>query len=147
MILHDNFTIRTSHPEMYQELQQNKKLFELQIHIFVSALAIGILNNLKSQESPHRDIIKLWQLKDNLKEYRDMINIISQIICEGKNERDCSHELLAYADGGLEFLWKEYQAQGTLDLPRILEEAKKKWSKRIPELLASLRCTYASKSE
>ena len=137
MILRDNFTIRTSHPEMYQELQQKKKLFKLQIHLFVSALAIGILNNLKSQERPRHDIIKLWQLKSDLKKYRDLINILSQIIC--KDERDCGAELLAHADGGLELLWEEYQAQGTLDLPRIFEETKKKWPHRISELLTILK--------
>lgn len=147
MILRDNFTIRTSHPDMYQELQQKKKLFKLQIHLFVSALAIGILNNLKSQERPHHDIIKLWQLKSDLKKYRDLINILSQIICKDKDERDCGAELLAHADGGLELLWEEYQAQGTLDLPRIFEETKKKWPQRIPKLLVIIKQSTGSEGD
>ncbi|RLI44267.1 hypothetical protein DRO69_07765 [Candidatus Bathyarchaeota archaeon] len=136
MILRDNFMIRTAHPEIYQELQQKKKMFKLQIHLFTAALVIGVLNKAKSQLSPHHDIIRLRQLQGNLKLYRDIINILSQIICRNKDERPCGAELLAYADGGLELIWEEYQSQGTLDLPRIVEEMKKKWSQRVPELLA-----------
>ena len=136
MILHDSFMIRTARPEIYQELQQKKKLFKLQIHLFTSALVIGILNDVRSQQSPHHDIIRFRQLQGNLKQYRDIINLLTQILCKGKDERDCGTEILAYADGGLNLLWQEYQAQGTLDLPRIYEETKKKWQQSIPNLLA-----------
>ena len=139
MILRDNFMIRTAHPEIYQELQQKKKMFKRQIHLFTVALVIGVLNKAKSQLSPHHDIIRLRQLEDNLKPYRDIINILSQLLCRNKDERACGAELLAYADGGLELIWEEYQLQGTLDLPRIVEETKKKWSQRIPELVATFK--------
>ena len=129
---------------MYQELQQKKKVFKLQIHLFTAALAIGILNNVKSQQSPRHDIIRLRQLHGNLKLYRDIIKILTQIICRGKDEKACGTEILAIADGGLELLWKEYQAQGTLDLPRIVDETEKKWPQRIPELLAIFKQSASS---
>jgi hypothetical protein len=139
MVLRDNFMIRTAHPEIYQELQQKKKMFKLQIHLFTAALVIGVLNKAKSQLSPNHDIIRLRQLHGHLKPYRGIIDILSQIICRNKDERACGAELLAYADGGLELLWEEYQSQGTLDLPRIVEETKNKWPQRIPELLIAFK--------
>ena len=130
MVLPDNFMIRTAHREMYKELQQEKKIFKLQIHLFTAALAIGFINNVKSQQQPRHDIVRLNQLHGNLRLYRDTIHILTQIVCKDKDRKDCGAELLSYADGGLELLWNDYQAQGILDLPRIFEETKKIWTTR-----------------
>jgi len=130
-----NFMFRTAYPEIYEELCQKKKLFRLEIHLFASALAIGILNKAQSQKRPSHDMIRLNQLlKEEHQETKDVINILSQMICQGPDKRARGDTVLAYADGGLEILWKDYQAQGILDLPRILEDSKKKWPNRIPEL-------------
>jgi hypothetical protein len=130
-----NFMLRTAYPEIYEELCQKKKLFKLEIHLFTSALTLGLLHNVRSQKKPTHDIVRLNQLvKEEHKEVKDVINILSQIAFTGADKRLRGETVLAHADGGLELLWKDYQAQGVLDLPRILEESKKKWTDRIQEL-------------
>jgi len=130
-----NFMFKTANPEIYEELCQKKKLFRLEIHLFASALAIGILNKTCSQKKPSHDIVRLNQLlKEEHQEVKDVINILSQIAYVGSDKRARGDAILTYADGGLEILWKDYQAQGILDLPRILGDSKKKWPNRIPDL-------------
>lgn len=131
------FMFRTGYPEIYEEFCQKRKLFKLEIHLFASALALGILNNVKSQKKPSHDIIRLSQLSSNgHKEVREVINILSQLAYTGSDKHARGETIIAFSDGGLELLWKDIQMQGILDLPRILDENKKKWSSRIPELLA-----------
>lgn len=134
-----NFMFKTAYPEIYEELCQKRKLFKLEIHLFASALAIGILNNTCCQKKPSHDIVRLNQLlKEEHRAIKDVINVLSQIIYVGPDKRERGNSILAYADGGLEILWKDYQAQGILDLPRILDDSKKKWPNRIPELSHNL---------
>jgi len=132
--LDENFMVRTAYPDVYQELWQKKKLFKNQIHLFTAALAIGVLYNAHSQKKPHQDIVRIGTLSEEHKENIDVINILSQVVYVGPDKRARGAAILSYADGGLEIIWKEYQAQGMLDIPRIVEEAKKKWPDRIPEL-------------
>jgi hypothetical protein len=134
-----NLMFKTAYPEIYEELCQKRKLFRLEIHLFASALAIGILNKMRSQKKPTHDIVRLNQLlKEEHSETKEVINILSQMVYAGPDKHARGDAILAYADGGLEILWKDYQAQGILDLPRILADSKKKWSNRISELSHSL---------
>ena len=137
--LDQNFMFRTAYPEIYEELCQKKKLFKLDIHLFASALAIGILNKEKSQKKPSHDILRLSQLsREEHQEIKEVIHMLSQLAYTKPDKRARGEAVLAYADGGLELLWKDYQTQGILDLPRILDETKKKWPSRISELSSIL---------
>jgi hypothetical protein len=138
--LEEDFMIRTAYPEIYDELCDVKKLFKLKVHLFTTALAIGVLYELRSEKKPKHDIIRLSQLKDregewNMDEQRELIDLLARVCCKGSDKRSLGLQLLSYADGGLEKLNREYQEQGTLDLSRILEEGKKTWPRRIEELL------------
>lgn len=134
-----NFMFRTAYPEIYEELCHKKKLFKLDIHLFAAALAIGLLNKAKSTKKPSRDIIRLSQLsREEHQETKDCINILSQFAYTKPDKRARGEAIIAYSDGGLELLWGDYQTQGILDLPRIIEETKKKWPDRFSEIMASL---------
>jgi len=137
--LESSFMFRTAFPEIYEEICHKRKFFKLDIHLFATALAIGILNNVTSTKKPTRDIIRLTQLfRDEHQEIKEVINILSQFAYTKPDKRARGESIIAYSDGGLELLWKDVQTQGVLDLPRIIEDAKKKWPSRFPEVLALL---------
>ncbi len=139
LALDQNFMFRTAYPEIYEELCQNRKLFKLEIHLFASALAMGVLSDAKSEKKPVHDIIRLSQLsRDEHQEVKDVINIISQLVYVGPDKRARGENIIAYADGGIDLLWQDVKTQGVLDIPRILDETKRKWPKRIIELLNTL---------
>jgi len=140
-VLDEEFMLRTAYPEIYDELCDVKKLFKLRVHLFTFALALGVLHNLRTVKKPKHDIIRLSQLKDregewNMSEQRELIDLLVRAWCKGSDKRDLGSQLLSYADGGLEKLYREYQEQGILDLSRMFEEAKKVWPGRIEELLS-----------
>jgi len=144
MSLYDEIMLRTAHPEIYDELCEEKKLFKIRAHLFVAALSYGISHNVRSQRKPYHDIVRLSQLEKHHPIQVKLIKLLAKIICESQDKQSCGRELLAYADGGLEILWKEYQAQGALDVPRIVEETKNKWAQRVPELLTILKQSAGS---
>ena len=127
--------IKTAHHEIYQELQQKKRLFKHQIHLFTFSLVMGILFNKKSDKTPTHDIIRLRALSSpELGLQRSLIEFLSLACSKIVKTKECETEILKYAEGGLELIWEEYQEQGILDLPRLFEKSKKHWSERIPEL-------------
>lgn len=131
MSLNGSFMIRTANSEIYHELVEKKKYFKRQIELFISALSIGLVNDIKSNKTQNRDIIRLNVLETRMKDYKDLIELVSRIICIKIDQKECGNLILKYADGGLEKIWDEYQIQGLLDLPRFYEETKDKWQKLI----------------
>jgi hypothetical protein len=137
--LDPSFMFRTGYPEIYEELCHKKKMFRLDIHLFASALAIGMINNTTGKKKPSHDIVKLSSLSRNEhQEIKEVVNILSQLAYTKPDKHARGESVIAYSDGGLELLWKEYQTQGILDLPRIIDETKKKWPNRFPQLLSLL---------
>ena len=139
-VLDEKFMIRTAYPEIYDELCEVKKIFKLRIHLFSTSLAIGVLYDRKTTVKPKRDIIRLSQLRDragewNLGEQKELIDILVRICCTHADRYEIGSLMLSYADGGLEKLYQDFQEQGILDLSRLLEEAKLKWTERLEELL------------
>jgi hypothetical protein len=139
LALERNFMVRTGHPEIYEELCGQKKLFKLDIHLFAAALAIGVLNDKASEKTASHDKVRLNQLTgEQHREIKEVISILAQLAYTKPDKRARGEAIIAYADGGLELLWADYQTQGVLDLPRILDEAKKKWTQRSQDLLSNI---------
>lgn len=141
IVLDEQFMLRTAYPEIYDELCDVKKLFKLRVHLFTTALTIGVLYDLRSEKKTKHDIIRLSQLRDregewNMQEQKELIDLFVRVCCKGTDKRELGLQMLSYADGGLKKLYQEYQEQGVLDLSRITEEAKRAWSKRMEELLS-----------
>lgn len=138
MSLDSLFMLRTANADVYAELVTNKKLFTRQAHLFVVGLAIGVAKNRKSIKSPNKDIVRMVILENNLGKYKNVIDLVTEIICFGMDEKECGQILLSYTDGGIEYLWDEYKTQGTLDLPRIYNEIKNEWPDRITAIIHNL---------
>jgi hypothetical protein len=132
----DSFMIRTAHPDIYEELCRDRRIFRLDIHLFATALSIGILRKKRSDLRPNHDIVRLGQLtKSEHEEIKSIIRIARYVVHESVQEQDSRDLIINFADGGLEYLWEEYQTQGILDWPRLIDDSKQKWPNRITEIL------------
>ena len=138
-VLDEHFMLRTAYPEIYDDLCDVKKLFKLRLHLFTTALAIGVLYDLRSEKKTRHDIIRLSQLRDKegMQEQKELIDLLVRVFCIGSDKRELGLQLLSYADGGLKKLYQEYQEQGVLDISRMLDGAKKDWLQRIEELIGA----------
>jgi len=124
--------IYTDQNEIYEKLTEHDKTFNLKRELFLAALVTGVVNNRKSEKRPRKtnilDFIKLPR------ETQELIFLLSEVAGRtGDLEASCD-DILRYADGGLELIWEAYRDQGTLDVTRLVEEAKEKWPKRLEEL-------------
>ena len=124
--------IYTDQNEIYEKLTEENKIFNLKRELFLAALVIGVVNNKKSEKRPRKtnilDFIKLPR------ETQELIYLLSEVAGRtGDLEASCD-DILRYADGGLKLIWEAYRDQGTLDVTRLVEEAKEKWPKRLEEL-------------
>ena len=78
-------------------------------------------------------------LENNLKEYKKVIDVIAEIVCDSDDSKECGKVILSYADGGIEYIWEEYLAQRVLDLPRIYHEITENWVTQGDALIEELK--------
>lgn len=117
-------TIRTARKDVYRELVDEKKAFSRQIDLFLLALAVGFAKDRRSEATPTSDIVKLEALKTDVRRVaRDLIEIVSALIPPEENDTESWRAVLAFADAGLEDIWKEFQTTGLVDIPKMLAEA------------------------
>jgi len=117
---------------IYDEIIKKEKLFPAMYNFFALGLVYGILHNKKSAKPRKNDMLRLDQITDET--IRDVIDICYMILNDGQKERDIINDMLSYADGGVEELYKIYEKNGSFQLPLLIEDSKKIWEKRIKEL-------------
>lgn len=135
--------IYTDQNEIYEELTEEHKTFNLKTELFMAALVIGVVNNRKSKKKPNKtnilDFIKLPP------ENQELIYLLYEVTSNTKDLQASVNNLLRYAEGGLELIWEAYRDQGTLDLTRFIEETKEKWPQRIEEFKIAKQKTAIEK--
>ena len=114
---------------IYEEIVRKKKMFPAMYHFFALGLVYGILHNKKSTKNRNNDIIRIDQI--SLESIRDVIDICYMILNDGRDDRDILNDMLSYADGGIEELYKIYEKNGSFQLPILVEDSKKIWAERI----------------
>jgi len=135
--------IYTDQNEIYEELTENNKTFNLKTELFTAALVIGVVNNRKSQKRPNKtNILDFAKVPTDTQE---LIYLLYEVTSNKKDLSASVSDLLRYADGGLELIWGSYQEQGTVDLTRFIEETKEKWPKRMEELKIAKQKTELDK--
>lgn len=135
--------IYTDQNEIYDELTEENKIFNLKTELFMAALVIGVVNNRKSKKRPKKnyilDFIKLPP------ENQELIYLLYEVTRNTKDLQASCNDLLRFAEGGLELIWDAYRSQGTLDLTRFIEETKEKWPQRMEELKVAKQKTAIEK--
>ena len=115
----------------YEEIVRKKKMFPAMYHFFALGLVYGILHNKKSTKNRNNDIIRIDQI--SLESIRDVIDICYMILNDGRDDRDILNDMLSYADGGIEELYKIYEKNGSFQLPMLIEDSKKIWAEHVKE--------------
>ena len=114
---------------IYDEIVRKKKMFPAMYHFFALGLVYGIIHNKKSTKNRNNDIIRIDQI--TLETIRDVIDICYMILNDGRDDRDILNDMLSYADGGIEELYKIYEKNGSFQLPILVEDSKKLWTEHV----------------
>ena len=56
------------------------------------------------------------------------------ILNDGRDEGEIVKEMLEYADGGIEELYRIFEKNGSFQLPILIEDAKKMWTEKVKKL-------------
>lgn len=117
---------------IYNEIVRKEKLFPNMFHFFALGLVYGILHDKKSTKNKKHDIIRIEQIPDE--NIRDVIDICYMILNDGRDEGEIVKEMLEYADGGIEELYRIFEKNGSFQLPILIEDAKKMWTEKVKKL-------------
>ena len=117
---------------IYHKMVRNEKLFPNMFNFFALGLVYGILHNKKSTKPKKYDVIRIEQIPDE--NIRDVIDICYMILNDGREENEIVKEMLEFADGGVEELYKIFEKNGSFQLPILIEDSKKMWNERVKEL-------------
>ncbi len=131
LTLDDGLTVRTAFPEKYRELVEQRKLFTFMYDLFLLALMVGLLRGSRSEARKEGDIVKVGQIKSE--ETKRALEVVCCLL-PGEDDRSRWNQALAYADGGLEQLWQQFQTLGHLDILRLVAEAKAEWPDKLSEV-------------
>ena len=117
---------------IYKQIVDKEKLFPHMYNFFALGLVYGILHNKKSTKSRVHDIIPFDRITNE--PVKDVIDICYRILDNGNDEKDIVNEMLSFADGGIEELYKIYEKNGSFQLPLLIEDSKKIWKERVKDL-------------
>ena len=53
---------------------------------------------------------------------------------DGRNQTEIVSEMMSFADGGIEALYKIYEKNGSFQIPMLIEDSKDIWAKRVKQL-------------
>lgn len=133
-ITDQKYQIRSAYggDSIYKQIVDKEKLFPYMYNFFALGLVYGILHNKKSTKSRVHDIIPFDRITNE--SVKDVINICYMILDNGNDEKNIVNEMLSFADGGIEELYKIYEKNGSFQLPLLIEDSKKIWKERAKDL-------------
>jgi hypothetical protein len=125
--------ITTGLPKIYEELVDEKKLFNRRHHLFSFGLVYGLLLNLHSTIKPYSDIVRLNVIREQLT--KDIVDIVYMVINDGnKTEEQVFNQMLHIADAGVTELKKIYDKNSDFSIPNLILDAEKLWETRVQDL-------------
>jgi hypothetical protein len=138
-IVSENTTFSTKNPKIYDELVGSQGFFKRRYHLFIVALAYGILvgKKIEKKKGKPRDVFLLSTVKDEKQLL--LLETLLRMGCSSEKKTSIARKAMDFADGGLELIWKQYQELGTLDLPRLVEAMRTKCEEQIPAILELIK--------
>ena len=125
--------ISTSRKADYEKLVTKRRLFPTKYHLFTAGLAYGLLHGKRHDKKPTVAVTKLFAISD--KTTASIINVVFWILRDKEDDKAVWTEMLHIADGGVVALSEMCDSGGgDLDIPRLLDDAKKLWPKRSKSL-------------
>lgn len=133
MISDRDLMISTGVPKIYQELVEEKKLFNRGHHLFSFGLVYGLLLNIQSTAKLNSDIVRLNVIREQLT--KDIVDIVYLVLDDGKKtEEQLFNQMLYMADAGIVELKKLYDKNSDFTIPNLILDAEKIWETRIADL-------------
>lgn len=124
----EKWEIVTSRNDDYEKLVTRGKLFSAKHQLFAAGLVYGMLHGKRHDKKPTATINKLFTIND--KTTTGIIDVVFWVLNDKKDGKNVWAEMLHIADGGVVSLSEMYDSSGGLDIPRLLDDAKKLWPER-----------------
>lgn len=125
--------ISTSRSDDYEKLVTRGRLFSAKHQLFAVGLVYGLLHGKRHDKKPTVALTKLFAIGD--KATTGLIDVVFWVLNDKKDDKEIWMEMLHIADGGVVALSEMYdQCGGDIDVPRILDDAKRMWPKRVKSL-------------
>lgn len=129
----EKWEIATSRNVDYEKLVTRGKLFSSKHQLFAAGLVYGLLHDKRHEKKPTVSITKLFAIND--KSTKSLIDVVFWVLNDKKDDKKVWIEMLHIADGGVVALREIYdQGGGDIEIPRLLDDAKKIWPERIKTL-------------
>lgn len=132
-ITSEKWEISTSCSDDYEKIVTRGRLFPAKHHLFAAGLVYGLLHGKRHSKKPTVALTKLFAIGD--KTSADLIDVVFWVLNNKQDDKEVWTEMLHIADGGVMALSKMYDSgNGELDIPRLLDDAKKLWLVRFKGL-------------
>ena len=128
----EKWEITTSRSDDYEKLVTREMLFPKKHHLFVAGLVYGLLHGKRSDKKPTAAVTKLFAIGD--KTTAGIIDVVFWVMNDKKGDKQVWSEMLHIADGGVAALSEMYDSSGGIDIPRLLDDAKRLWPRRVKRL-------------
>lgn len=129
----EKWEISTSRNDDYEKLVTRGKVFPTKHHLFAAGLVYGLLHGKRHGKKPTVALTKLFAIAD--KTTTSLIDVVFWVLNDKNDDKKVWAEMLHIADGGVMELSKMYDVGGgDLNIPRILDDAKKLWAGRVESL-------------
>ena len=129
----EKWSVCTALKEIYKELVEEKGLFPTMHQLFAAGLAYGLLHNKSLDKKPAYEFTKLYAIRDETT--TSVINIVFGVLGGTKDDLKTWNKMLRIADGGVWALNDMYRSSGDINMPALLDEAKRQWPERAEQLL------------
>lgn len=132
-ITSEKWEIATSRNDDYEKLVTRGRFFPTKHQLFAAGLVYGLLHEKRHDKKPTVAITKLFAIND--KATKSLIDVVFWVLNDKKDDKKVWVEMLHIADGGVVALREMYdQGGGDVDVPHLLDDAKKMWSERAKSL-------------
>lgn len=132
-ITSEKWEILTSRNDDYEKLVTRGRLFPTKHHLFAAGLVYGVLHEKRHDKKPTAALTKLFAISDETT--TSLINVVFWVLNDHNADKKVWTEMLHIADGGVVALSEMYdQCGGEIDIPRLLDDAKALWPRRVGSL-------------
>ena len=129
-ITSEKWEIATSRNEDYEKLVTRGRLFPTKHQLFAAGLVYGLLHGKRHDKKPTVALTKLLVIGDETT--TNLIDVVFGVLNNKKDDKKIWAEMLHIADGGVAALSEMYdQCGGDIDVPRLLDGARRAWPERV----------------
>jgi hypothetical protein len=127
----------TAFEDFYKKLSEGKNSkFNGKAELFVVGLVLGFLNNKRNNSEKPFEMIRFSHFFDlKWSDQKSIIEMIYGTMAEGKNDNQKWQDMLAIADGGIEYLKEHYDKTGdNIDASILVKDVENLIENKVKEI-------------